>query len=745
LTCYTCLIQPWFKYVKLSATSDKLIPETAPVFQHFTSTSFMQQFIRIVCTPPLQPPAISLLEAVVSTSQEALEFVFIYCFSAYTEFKEQCKAVLLYLCKNDKDLALNASKFLRFSYWWYSIIQLRTFDNFFDFDQFLNEMKSSKPQEKTQTKIDPNIYDENSMFFLEVCCELLPFYEEIRPYIISFCITKPKTEMISRALLLASGFEEPTVAHIKQAVGKNIGIFFNECYNWATSCGDIEAAVAAAKYASETVTGATPDMIPHILRSLKVIVAVLRENSFPSEDKKHKKHLVKLLQDDIEVNLKLYYRHIAYLIDILCEICKETNVSNAEILNAVCAFSACGDTEFQPIFESFVNTALQIMKIPNSIKNSQVDSGILLELATYNIFVDKKKSKSIIQNLFELTSIMFEKGLYDCLVPRETTFADSLNEAGKLSSKVTTSISKEMQIATSLMWLIPYIATDCTGTVLRGIEKRAAESLSVDVASIWSSFSEGGDMFSPSLANTIATLTNKAGPVLTSAIIKLFSLILNQTSKYSVPIYAVSALILETSANPKELSMRRIAHPALKEKEESCSQAVLKFLTVYNKLCENYDPLPTYQVGQFFPITGICPNLKKWGNGELPLYPIEGSFFYFSVTEELRNDCLGIKVDPFDEWNSKMFNAESSRVSPGSSIGVVPEVTSETITRFLNTINKKSLAAPESTVQQKKNQSFEKKQEPAESQSLLLVSKTTFLPTTDYINSIGIDITGNLF
>ena len=745
LTCYTCLIQPWFKHINLSPNADKLIQDTTPVFQRFTSTSFLQQFIRVVCTPPLQPPSISLLETVGNTSKEALEFILIYCFTAYTELREQCKAVLIHICKNNKELALKVSFFLQFRYWWYSVIQLRTFDRFFDFDQFLNEMKSEKQEEKTQSKVDPNIYEENSLFALEVCCELLPFYEEIRPFIISFCITKAKTEKISKALLLATGFEEPTVADIKQALGKNISAFFKECYNWGTSCGDTDSAVIAAKCASETVTEVTPDMIPHVLRALRVITATLRENSAPSEDKKQKKHLAKLLQGDSEVNLKLYYKHIAHLLDLLCEICKETKVSNPEILNAVCAFSACGDSEFQPIFESFVNTALELIGIQNTIKNSQVNGGILMNIASYNILIDKKKAKKIIQSLFKLTAIMFENGLYDALIPHSTKFADTLNEAGKLNNETSIDISAEMQIAASLLWLIPYIATDCNESMIRGIERRAAESLSIDVASIWTSFSQEGNTFSQSLSNTVSTLVNKAGPVLTSAIIKSYSLILSHTSRYSHPIYVVSALILETTTTPKELSMRRIALPALKEKEESCAQSVARFLTIYHSLCGNFEQLPSTQVCSIFPIESICPDLKKWEDGELPLYPIEYSFFYFNTIEELRSDCLGIRVEPFDGWTTMMFNAESLRVNQGSSVGVVPEVTSDTVTKFLNTINKDSFTAQESKVQIKRKQSHDEEFQPTESQSLLVVSSSTFLPTTDYINSIGIDITGSIF
>ena len=117
-------------------------------------------------------------------------------------------------------------------------------------------------------------------------------------------------------------------------------------YLWGTSCGDTELAVLGAKYAVETVIDPTPDMIPHILRCLRVYVLALREHTMPSGEKKQKKHLAKLLQGDHEVDLKKIYEHIALLLDLLKKICKETKIINQEILNCACAFSACGDKDF---------------------------------------------------------------------------------------------------------------------------------------------------------------------------------------------------------------------------------------------------------------------------------------------------------------------------------------------------------------------------------------------------------------
>ncbi|EAX90700.1 hypothetical protein TVAG_152670 [Trichomonas vaginalis G3] len=738
LTTFANIILPWFKHVNLISDATSISLSTQPAFQRFTAMSFMQQFTRVVCLSPLQPSAISIIDYVTSTP-ESCEFAFIFCFTAYSECKEQCKTLLIHLCKSHKDIAMNVLSYLQFRYWFYSVIQLRTFDRFFDFDKFLNEMKSEKDQQQTTSSLDPNVAEENAMFALEVCLELVDLYEdEFKPTILSFCISHKRTDLIAQAFQKITGVESPDSEDIKSLIGDNTVEFFREAFLWSTTCGDTETAVQACKYAIETVTAPNIHMLEHVLKTIRITVQVLRENSVPSSEKRQKKHLAKLLQGDEEVNLKIYYKHLSLLIELLAEICKSLNTVPQSAFNAVISFASCGDSEFQPIFDNFVKITNEFLTISDKIKDSTESGGILMKIAQYNILLDKKKAKKIIDRLFHMTSVLFERKFINCLMPTKTDFVDQIDEktAGK-EYKVT----KEMAAATIVLFLIPYLSQTISNEEFNSIKVSAMELLGIDISCFKHLDTTDG------FEETVEELMKTAGDNLTGAVVKLYSLIMNHTTHYSPMIYKVSAVMIDKHQNPINLSLKRIATHAIKDKSAKSSKSLEKFLPLYQTKIGLFDALPALFYGSAFPVENICKDVAKWEKEEFPYYPTECTFFYFNAIEDLRNECLQIKVDLFDRWNDIAFHAIPQRPNTDMAIGVVPEVSELTIKQFITKVNKKTNLLSSSSEKLRASISSESEERipQVEEQSLLVVPVSTFTPTIAEINRMCIDITGNLF
>lgn len=739
-TTFANIILPWFKHVQLISDATTIVSTTQPAFQRFTALSFMQVFTRVICLSPLQPSAISMIDYVTSTPESA-EFAFIFCFQGYMEFRDQCKTLLIHLCKSRKEIALNVLSYLQFRYWFYSVIQLRTFDRFFDFDKFLNEMKSNKDQQQTTTTTDPNVAEENTAFALEVCIELIDIYEEFKPTICSFLISHKRTDMTSLAFRKIAGVEALNSDDIKASLGEGISEFFKEIFLWSTTCGDTETAVVASRFAIDTVIDPTPEMLQHVLKTIRVTIQVLRENTVPSAEKRQKKHLAKLLQGDEEVNLKIYYAHLSLLIDLLLEICKALKTVPQEAFNAVMSFAACGDSEFQPIFENFVKAANEFLDISNQIQNDNKFGGIILKIAQYNILLDKKRAKKIIAKLFSLIATLFEKGLTGFLMPQKSDFVDLID--GKTPLKKRYKISNEMAAATVILLLIPHFAGKCPDQQFSAIERRAASILSIDISPLKMAFQSSD--YDASFARTIEKLLTIAGDNLTSAVVKIFSLVMNHTTLFSPAIYKVSAILAEKAQNPVNLSLKRIAAHAIKEKKSV--PFLDQFLPVYQTRVGFFDQLPALMYGTAFPIETICKEVPKWQKDEFPYYPTECTFFYFNTIEELRNECLQIKVDPFDRWNDIAFHAIPQRPNAEMAIGIVPEVTEKSIKHFIAKINKKSnlISTSNEKIRSMITSESEERLPQVEEQTLLVVPIATFTPTISDINRLCMDITGNLF
>lgn len=754
---FICLLEPWLAYINLRADSQTLVEGTEILFWKYTPISFLREFINVLCAEQLQPPTISLIETMAS-SDAAVEFIFVFCINSYQSNRNNAKRLLIRLCKIKPDLPSQVASFLEARYWFHSAIQSRVFDRYFDFDRFLNEMRpAGVPNKQTKTNNNEIVTsDEIVSFALEISLDLLPNYPYILPSLLSFCLTRPSSmqDQIAPYLFKLIQTKTPTATVLSNILKDRSQEFFEHLFKWTVCCGDPDIATIAGRYAVDCFGTAHEKMLAPAMLALAINVETLRENTQIDEEKRSKKQIAKILRGDVEINIKGIYAHVAILAELISKICVNVQRVPPLAISYMIGLTSCGDSEYQLIFQSGVQAALEIIKVPDfkDIKDSDIiHGGMLHNMAKYNILVEKRKSDVPINAIFLLCSRLLESGLYNLLVPSTCDFCDDIDNS---NDNTLFDVTNEMKIAMSVLFIIPYLATNCQNELFESVKSCVKSTLGLDISVIWEVFrSHKLGPYGKEMLLLITKLYEACGQRLTSAVVKLYSMILMKLDEYSYPIYCVSLVLQHIDNNRHIHSIKRIVIPALKDKDNERIKPLSILLQKYQKN-GTFEAIPPLNPLKHFPIAFLKKNEFRWKKEDHPnlfltwddlppLYPIDPSFFYLEIIEELHKACDDVRVNPFDEWSQILFKAEGYGQRDSTS-GFIRLELSESNTDGLNKILADSINDNQandqygSAKQMLQVKNFEELQSISRNNALQ-IPYSVFLPTLKEIDDINPD------
>jgi len=680
---FACLLEPWFKAIRLSVRPGEnvqnnsenriisIVPDTPPVFVSYSAISFLEVFLRNIITTPILPPIKSLITALAANNCD-LEMIFVFIINSFSSYKEQCITLLSYILTIHPQYANYVLSFLQFRFWYYSVIQLRTFDRFFDFERFLGEFKSRNGAEKSESKASDIDVTEISYYILEIIVSLTKqsksFEEQFLPYIMSYSIVQPKDKngRLSNALITIFNTEYPIPDDVINRLNKaQLEIFSKELFMWATTCGDINIAIKSLSFATSFVEFSDPSLIGILLRTLKIIVISLYEHNNPNQTKKQQKHLTILLQGE-EMSVKIYYKYIGLVIELLWKVANHLHTAPLELIVSLCEFSLCSDKEYYPVFDNMIDGLSSVLKyyIHNPSSNIPEVGGILAQIAQSSFILEKKRSSSIVAETFHVCAQLASYGLFGLLFPKKTAFVDALDQF-----PVSVSVSPQMAAAATILYLLPYFSSNCTESMFKSISAQVQSICSINISPLWNAFHNDEDIYGKSVTQVVSSLASISQSTLVAMVVKLYSQSLSQSPSIAPAIY-LSASVLYPIV-PTIKGFMRIAVPGLKEKVYLHLESLTRFLNEYQKNGQ-FGLLPKIELAGTFPVQNLpfSFDIKNWNPTEEtnqftsiehlpPLYPTECGFYYFDIISELRNRNQTVQIVPFTDWANLYYLAES--------------------------------------------------------------------------------------
>ena len=671
---FSCSLEHWYKHISFNLNSDdtlSIVPGTSLHFSSYSIYTFLEVFIRTFMNKPLLPP-IKTLVHILTNNHDQLELFFVFAINAFQSFAPQSKLLLIYICSIHSNYISKLVHYLQFRYWYYSVIQLKTFDKFFDFEKFLGEIQSKSSSTKindSNQNVDFDILVPK--FILDICLELCDFSNEIKyeilPYILSYCLTRPKNNYKDYSIIFSKflNTEYPIPDDISLVLdSKQLSIFSSEVLLWATTCGDFEITIPSLQLALSFINNPPEIFISHILKSLKIIISALREHHIPNKNKKKQKDLTRLIQGD-EFSIKIYYKYIGLMIELLCKISYNIKFISMELISSLIQFGSCTDIAFTPIFENCIDGLSLILSLDefnNKFKSNQIPilHGLLPLIAQSSFIIDKKRANFVINNLYFIISKLVSNNLFKLIFHNSITFNDSLDKIDHML------INNEKSASASILYLLPFISSKCSESLFNTLIEPIKNNTSIDISNLWKYFHDKDFYESNELKLIILELLNKSTIQLLPIILKLYSQVLTQSNQYSTYIYHIVNIIYPYSLEIK--NHLRIAYFGLKEKNINNSKYLFNFLIEFQKnniftnlpKLENNLYLPVLDLPFQIEIKSINSNqlFDNWNNLP-PFYPIECSFYYFDILNDLRFGTQTLEIQPFTNYSNLLYKIES--------------------------------------------------------------------------------------
>ena len=728
------LLNPWVSLVRLK-TKVGIIPNGYSLYVSFSSFTFMQQFVKLLCKPPLLPQVIGLLDTLVASdpgSHRALLFVF--ALHAFPDMREQCKAVLHFICEGHEDSLENLCLILQFKYWYYDMIQLGKVDQNFDVIKFLRLLEHVT-DDQTSGEANVDEYANTTDFALEAAMEMLDDY--VLPHVLAFCSVHPLTnngtteqnkfaERRRKAIVQLLGSENITISAVAKVLTRNqMFEFFSDCVAWASACGDLDIATRAAELVLQMPCLLRQDRCAEMCRTLEIVVKTVQEKNEPNANR-DARNWVTMISSDSETNMNQIYQYISQVIEMVSIANMEGHVLLPSVFWLIAEFIVATDSCFGNLFSNVANAIYQHVKLDVDTSACPVNyEGFLAKFVAHDSVLDLKTGGSAISNLFAAIAMLAEKGAYVTCIGHTDTEAQAVAAVGLL--------------------LVPYFATQCDESLFNSFAAKAAQVL--DIRPIWADFREHQTPICQT--DFFKQIQPLLVPSIVAQILRAYALYIKSSSACAPSIYAICSglLMLDTSPVGAD-SFARIVNFALKDRVSANTESACALISAYQKHASfNMKSSATMRISKF-PVTTL-PNLftpETWKPSDdvhacvcsfPPMVMIDQNLRILPYVIAVKKSCAQVRVSPFTNWAKLFFDAQLLQGDEGQVDEYkVKPLTSEDIELFRNTIPSPELESKRLNRQDSAQKALRR----TDTAEMFRITTSIFAPDQDLIDAAGTDM-----
>lgn len=679
LLTFIGLLRPWILLVKLT-TSVGIVPNGYSLYLSFSGFTFMQLFVRTLCKPPLLPQVVELLNSFIDADpQNHRDLLFVFALHAFGDIREQCKTLLHFICADNEENLSNLCSILQFKYWYYDMIQLGKIDQNFDVIKFLKSLEQVD-DDTANREADVDEYANTTDFALEVLLEMLNDF--VKPHVLAFCSVLPLADTGDQfaqrrreAIMKLLGSENITVSSIGKVLNQTqMSSFFDDCFAWASSCGDMDIATRAASLVLQMPFYLRQEMCSELSRTLEILVKTVYQKNEPNTSRDSRKWFI-IISSDSETNMNQIYEYISQVIAMLSMANQEGSVPIPSVFWLISEFLVATDSSYGAMFLNVVNAIHSHieMKVDTSGCPENYD-GFLSKFVSHDSVLDLKWGATAITKLFEAITMLAGQGAYKtCLGCTET---------------------EAQAIAAIALLLIPYFATQCSEALFEAVAAQFSEV--VDIRVVWKDFRAHETSIEES--DFMQTLKPLLVPDILAQIIRAYALYVKSVPSSAMSVYAICSSLLSLDPCPVSPdSFARIVNFALKDRIYANTEAACALIDVYQKQA-TFNMKSSIIRASKFPVTQLpetfAPEVWKPSDSVHeclesfpPMVMIDQNLRILPYVTAIKKSCASVRVRPFTNWAKLFFDAQLLR---GDEEQVdeykVKPVTAEDVERFRNTI-----------------------------------------------------------
>ncbi|OHT11965.1 hypothetical protein TRFO_18342 [Tritrichomonas foetus] len=738
-TFFMSIIKPWFNKILLNNNGLQVINQSykdIPFIKVFSTYSFVEKSISTFNLDHLKSSIPEFIDSMTSNIDNQ-NILFIFAMNLYNKNKSACSHFLTYLCQST-DAILYTQKYFEFRYWFFKMIQLNEIDSELDINEFFLIDNSDQTEVSESSNDTRSKYMDDVNFALEFASMIAN--EQLVPYLLSFCLICTPNSITKKVLRQLTDSETPSLHTVSKRINKYQGkLLFKLSFEWASSCGNIEMAIKAAKVSLFFFDKADDSMVSTLIRTLSIFINIIKEKN------ERKQETLRVVNDDNVVNWKIIYEYIGLLLHLLSACNLSLSDPRVDVFWIISEFISIYDKTFsnpQYIFQIVCNSLEQ--HLDKGIKLNDVPNDYIGILPNLVLFIDSLNilPANCIDTTLQLLNIVArfaEKGNFDVIL-------------GKQNDKITI----ENIACTIILYILPYFSTECSKSLFDSIKTKILDLTNgkIDFDILWDCF-RANDV---NLEQTgfIESLQPYFIESLLSNVLKFYRFYLkNSKESLQNSIYSVCSILLTINNNiiPDSLFSKIIVLASKHSSPSACSflkivyRKNIKETTIGNQSISMSFPIkqiryPIFSVKEFTENNQIE---KVNQNEELPPFlPIDSNFSVLPYTKEIQKLCYQIKISPFTDWIETVFKAEnaSSEVKENNinQEDIIPEINVKP-----NDINILVNSLKINRVRSSSVVNFEESGKSLIQDDLFLVSVDSFKPDPKDIIQVGDETFPNLF
>ncbi|KAH0792379.1 hypothetical protein GPJ56_003725 [Histomonas meleagridis] len=601
--------------------------------------------------------------------------------------------------------------------------------------EFLGKAKEKDKEKDKENKDKENIpepvdeYKKITEFVLELTSLLKN--PQTEPYVISYCLIMKQSEISKNIIKNIFGTENPTVLMVQKRFNQTqLKLFFECCFEWASSCGDLYISSQASFITLNHITHSEPFMIDIIIRTLSILITTIKEKNTTTITK----HNFSVFADDYSIDMKLLYGYIAKLINLLSDLNLLLDEPQEKVFWVASEFLLASDHDFNGIFgvtvkaiESYLNKSTKVTKVPENY------DGLLQKLGSEDLLLDSRDLPQGLMSFCRAVLKLAMIGKYEVIVGSFRNGCEVANAE-----------------AITILFLIPYFATHCDENMFDEYAENISNK-SIDISPIWKEFREHSMRMSET--SLIKDLAELATTDLMLLVLRMYALLIKNAPFCTASVCSVCVALLSLDKCPVPYeNFGRIINFAIKDKEEENSSIECELLQAYQKKAV-FVKLATHPPPSKFPVEEI-PEMfepEKWKiTSEMnsmdsilylpPFYPIDQTLVILPFPDRImKNCCMKYQITPFTQWNKILFEAESIRIDPEEihETKYVFKFDKNDIEAFMDKTVKRNGEIKSKEVVDEINQ-----KNVSDEFDCLKLPKNLFMPTLDYIENLGGEIPG---
>jgi hypothetical protein len=729
------LMTPWFSVVGFSVEDTGVVRLSVPCFRSFSTASFIDAFVRVLCAPPLQAAVVDLLERLLSS--ECAELLLIFSLYRFAQYREQCKALLQFMCERDPQWAAALSAVFRFKYWYYNMIQLNKLDQNFDIDKFLNNLRPDPGQTDGAAAAKEGSIDDferTTDFALEVVGGLWDRRAagaasgggENIGVIVAHCLVHPNGPRVKATLRQILKTEVPTRAAIVAALDEGqISTLISELFLWVSSCGELSLALRAAPFLLHFKELVLPSGCRILVRTLQILVGTIAEKLGGRDmSAPQKKLMTAIFSGDIETEWRLIYSYIATVIELLSVANLRAPAPSVDVFWIIACFLSATSRDFGAVFPAVVDALSAFLKSGIEIhQDTPVPSTFAGFLpALVKLDTDLKYCPTSLQKLCWCLTTLAVHAAPRIIIPSATP------------SEVVPSV---------ILLLVPYFATLCD----EGLFDRFRASTRFDIEPIWQYFrGTSTRSFADVVAPIVGPLTSHPDSESLGLILRAYALFVKSWPDFGPSVYAVCTVLLHRGITPSACGA--LAKVAQHDRENRNARTACEFLEACRRFSVTAPATPSTLTQTKFPIPELPSDFTPatWKPTDStdaceadapPFYPTDPTLTLLPYAKAIKAASLAVRIAPFTAWSELIFSVEA--MPPCVEPLDPPHVTEAQVKQFKGKLRAldQSVSKPGTDIPNR--QSLPRL---ALEEASLGVTAEIFLPDQAEIDAAGADIPG---